>query len=347
MSNTAETHLQPEDPNTVHVAFLYVGQGECTLLVAPDGNGKHIYVLIDTNHDGKYGGTDITAMLEDLLPKNADGKPVLDVLVNTHPHADHIGGLKRLAEAVEIKSVWHTGFEPSKSHEGPFKDLEQLIKDSEDVEYNGSRTEAKFGEVSVDVLSPAPHVKEEIDKETGDARDKRIHEYCGVLRLRYGDDEKAVLITGDADKAAWQDHITGYHSKRLKSDVLSAVHHGSRTFFKKDKDDKEPYKEHLETIDPDYLIISSPKQSESPHNHPHDDALDLYKEVLDEKDIFVLGEERDARIVAITKEGVLTINSDDGALATSYPSNDTKKSTGKSAVYVPRRSKIDSGRGMG
>jgi beta-lactamase superfamily II metal-dependent hydrolase len=92
--------------------------------------------------------------------------------------------------------------------------------------------------------------------------------------------------------------------------VLGASHHGSRTFFKYDEDDEEPYKEHMTAIGPEYVVISAPKQSESKHGHPHDDALDLYGEFVDEASILHLGKNRECVIVDISSDGNLEVTTD-------------------------------------
>ena len=87
-------------------------------------------------------------------------------------------------------------------------------------------------------------------------------------------------------------------------------HHGSRTFFKNDEKDEEVYEEHIEEIAPDHLIISAPKQSESPHKHPHDDALELYMNHVDEDNIYHLGKNRECVIVDISSDGKMEIKFD-------------------------------------
>jgi hypothetical protein len=57
--------------------------------------------------------------------------------------------------------------------------------------------------------------------------------------------------------------------------VLVASHHGSRTFFKEDKDD-DPYEDAVEAIAPDYTLISVGKDND--YDHPHEEALKLYQE---------------------------------------------------------------------
>ena len=77
------------------------------------------------------------------------------------------------------------------------------------------------------------------------------------------------MIPGDADRDAFEKHIAEYYKERLGAVVLAASHHGSRTFFRYNESD-DPYKDALDYIDPDYVVVSAPTQQESRHGHPHD-----------------------------------------------------------------------------
>lgn len=364
MPNTAERILIPSDPSIFRTAFLYVGQGDSTLHIVPDGNGGSLYILVDINTDRTRGGIDVVRLLEDVLPK-VNGEPTLDVFINTHPHNDHICGLDRLRERVRVREVWHTGFTPSKDHEESYKQLRELINDviaregkDAEFEYQGTRAKKLLGLVCVEIISPAKHVKEEIDELAGEERDTRIHEYCGVFRLGYGVQQKHVLMTGDSDKAAWQEHILGpdeYHGERISSAVLSASHHGSRTFFKKSENDPEPYTRHVELITPRWVIVSSPTRDESPHGHPHEDALELYrKHVLDARaeNVLTMGERKDCRIYDVYASGDHVMYSDNGELVDAYGldaettegQGGSRGSYGTSAAVITR---VDRGRPMG
>ncbi len=239
----------------------------------------------------------------------------LHYFVNTHPHKDHIGGIKRIASTVNIAEIWHSGHKPGGKHKDTFKEFEEVmnsLKEEQVKELLGTRDDIQIGDVTYNILSPAKHVADEIEDEKPEDRYARIHEQCSVLRFRYGENEKQVLITGDADLDAWKEHILGaseYHKDRLPSTVLSAPHHGSRSFFKKNEDD-EPYIDHLEAIDASYLIISAPKQEESEHDHPHDDALEIYGESFDEDSILHLGKNRECVIVDIRDDGSIEVNLD-------------------------------------
>ena len=324
MSTPAQDILIPPQADIFRAVFLYVGQGESTLLFIPN-NGTHIKMLIDTNQGKNTGGIDLIEMLKDLF----DGEEErLDYFVNTHPHGDHAGDLDAIQDEIEITNVWHSGHDPGPDHNGAYKALERLRKKvvdngGEDRTLCGSREKQALGGAFYYILSPAQHVQDDISDETPEIRYRRIHEHCAVLKIGYGSpEEKYVLITGDSDKCAWQEHITEYHGmgdeNRLKSDVLSASHHGSRTFFKTNEEDTEPYTCHMDLIDPQYLVISSPVQAESCHGHPHDDALELYKKYVAEENILHTGEGKTSFILDIYADGQLFIDDDNGDLAATY-----------------------------
>ncbi|MCW5829566.1 MAG: MBL fold metallo-hydrolase [Deltaproteobacteria bacterium] len=326
--------------NVMRVLFLYVGQGEATLFLVPDGLGGHISMLVDCNYSPSLNGIDLPCFLADTLPKNSKGRPVLDLFVNTHPHSDHLGGLKALRQAIEIQNVWHSGHNPGREHGDAYKELQTLMKEVEDrkgkvEELQGSRTAVKFGAAEVHILAPAEYVKDEIADEKAETRYQRIHEHCAVLRVRYGSAGKkvGVLVTGDADKAAWENHITDYHGakeeNRLKSEILSASHHGSRTFFKTDEDDDKPYTKHLDYIQPERLVISAPAQKDSPHDHPHDDALELYQTYIETDCIHHMGAGRWSFQLDVDDKGDYELEEDRGKIADEYPASDDDEKSDK------------------
>ncbi len=317
MGTTARDLLWPSNPDLLaRVVFLYVGQGASTIILAADGR-DYKTALLDIHLDEGLGGIDVPRLMADLL---AGGR--LDLFVNSHPHNDHTRGVEKLHDAVGIGAVWHSGHIPSGAHEGAHQELQRVIaavRDAggEEEELCGSRTPRAIGEAECYILSPAQHVKDDIADETPEGRDRRIHEHCAVLRVGAGD--TWVMLPGDADRDAWEQHITAYYGRygKLASRVLAAAHHGSRTFFKHDEDD-EPYLDALVGIDPDYVVISAPRREESPHGHPHEDAVALYAGQVGADDILHTGTDQYSYILDLYRDGQYQIDSDHGALAEEY-----------------------------
>src|SRR5690606_20918292 len=79
------------------VSYLDVGQGDASLLQA-----EGCTMLIDT---GRHDRQDLLPLLQQA------GVTALDVLVLTHPHADHIGQAARVLRTLPVAEVWMSGWE--------------------------------------------------------------------------------------------------------------------------------------------------------------------------------------------------------------------------------------------
>jgi len=349
MLNKAKEIIIPKEPFIFRTIFLYVGQGDATLLVIPSGE-DYKYGLIDSNNSDYPGSIDIIRLLKDLF---SDEDKKLDLYINTHPHKDHLGRIKEIYEEIGIKQLWHSGHKPGGEHKDLYKDLEFVIKqlgEKNVFRLRGSKEDNKLdgkkvmlGDITYNVLAPADYVADEIENEKPEDRYRRIHEQCGVIKFKYGRDEKQILITGDADYDAWKKHITEYHKERLPSKVLHAAHHGSNSFFwKNSRTEEDPYKEHLYTINPTYIIVSAPKRDESKHGHPDKEAMDLYKEQVGEDNVFHLGEKRECVIIDIRDDGDINLYPDD-ELAKEYGVNNVEddSSDSKSIISAAVITKVD------
>ncbi len=341
----AEKIIKPTKAGIFRTVFLYTGQGESTLLVIPTGSTvtDYMYVLVDSDKDNEPHEIDLVEMFKDLFKTSGE----LKIFINTHPHNDHIGGIKEVYDEIGFSEIWHSNHKPGGEHKTKYKDFQYVLnKVGKKNEYfllgtndlnkvrksDDNEIIKKLGLIDYQVLSPAEYLCEEIEDADADERNKRIHEQCGVIRFTYGKDSKSIMITGDSDKTAWKEHITEYHKDNLPSYVLSASHHGSRTFFKDDEEDEDVYETHIENIKPNYLIISAPKKEDSPHDHPHDDAMELYKKYLDEDGIFHLGGTPYSVIVDIDENGNIELNTNEELIET-YGKGDDNNDNDKDDKY--------------
>src|SRR5680860_1713714 len=90
---TTVTTSAPSRDLQVH--FIDVGQGDATLILAPDGQA----VLID----GGESGSGVLSYLK------AQGVGRVNLMIATHPHADHIGGLIDVLQALPVDEVVTNG----------------------------------------------------------------------------------------------------------------------------------------------------------------------------------------------------------------------------------------------
>ena len=295
----------------VRAVSLYVGQGDSTLFFIKDGD-RYATMLADINLDEKNGGINVPELVQKVLGKGNK----LDIFLNTHPHDDHLRGIKELDKEVGFKKVLHADYDPGKNANVYWKDFDAIIEkmrksDSKSVvEIDGSYSDDKFFDAKIHVLAPAAYVTDDTAEEAAKKRRELIHENCVVFKI--GKDGAWILQPGDADYDAFKKHIYDAHKKDLKSAVLLVAHHGSRHFFKRDEEDEDAWTDPLKAIDPNDVIVSAPRSSESRHGHPHADAMKLYKEQSGAEHVFHTGKERHSFIVDIFTDGRVEKVVDDG-----------------------------------
>ncbi len=91
---SAPTPTPPPTTQELKVHFIDVGQGDSILTDFGDTE-----ILID--------GGDKSPGVVTYLADYVDG--ALEVMVATHPHADHIGGLIAVLSTFEVEEIWHNG----------------------------------------------------------------------------------------------------------------------------------------------------------------------------------------------------------------------------------------------
>jgi competence protein ComEC len=219
------------------IVFIDVGQGDSILLLLP--NAKSI--LID---GGERQSSE--QVLATLMEHNVSR---IDVMVATHPHADHIGGLiDVINNNVSVGEVMDSGQLHTTQ---TFEDLLDSI-DAKQIPL----TSVKKGDlidldtsVKLEVLNPRDTLYEGEDD---------INNNSVVIKLTYGN--FSALFTGDMGEHNEQ---TITNSQILDVDVLKAGHHGSR-FSSTDT--------FLQAVSPDVAVISAGKNNT--YGHPHQEALE-------------------------------------------------------------------------
>lgn len=193
-------HLNPsfKPLPSMETHFIDVGQGDSSLIVTP--NGKTI--LIDGGK--KSAGEKVLSYL------NKQGIQSIDLLVATHPDADHIGGLIDVLQSVSVKKVLDSG----KSHTSQTY-LEYLnLIDKKAIPFEVAKTGSLISldnSVKIQVLN------------SGDSAEDN-NEASVVLKISYGTID--FLYTGDAGVEAEANMISKYN---VEAEVLKVGHHGSET----------------------------------------------------------------------------------------------------------------------
>ncbi|WP_301107370.1 MBL fold metallo-hydrolase [Sporosarcina sp.] len=222
---------QALDELAVH--YINVGQADAALLAFSE-NGEQFRILIDA---GNWNSTDAVSYLRE---QHVDH---LDIVVGTHPHADHIGQIDKIIEQIDVDEVWLSGDTANSKVFSRTLDAIEL----NDVGYYEPRAGDVFdvGPMVIEVFNP-------------DEINGNVHEGSISLKLTYGD--ISFLFTGDAEAQTEQKMInSGYD---LKADFLQLGHHGSKTST------SIPF---LEAVNPKVAIISAGKDSQ--YGHPHEEVV--------------------------------------------------------------------------
>jgi beta-lactamase superfamily II metal-dependent hydrolase len=228
----------------LQVSFLDIGQGDAIYVKAP--NGKDM--LID-------GGRTSATLSKKLKNVMAPGDTSIDIVLATHPDADHIGGLPMIIENYSVGEFIEPGVAATS------KLYETLIGDiaTNKVPYVLARTgmhitlDTERG-ITFTVLAPA------LIYEGEDTNDASI---VGILK--YG--EKEFMLTGDAGVAAEKEILENRSGlsalKNISADVLKLGHHGSRT---------STSAAFLEAVRPSTAIVSA--GCDNSYGHPHNEVVE-------------------------------------------------------------------------
>jgi competence protein ComEC len=218
------------------VTYLDVGQGDSAVIELPDQKT----MVIDTGRSGRETASYLKYI----------GKETIDVLVLSHVHPDHTGGLNYLMKGFHIKEFWDNGRlilpETVMSYA---RDKHRIIQRGDTVEGKG---------YNIFVFHPYPEFYSMYGNEYVEANNDSL-----VIKIKGR--ERSFLFTGDVEEEAEED-ISSL-GELLKSDVIKTPHHGAKT---------SAFTPFFELVSPEVAVISSGR--DNAFGHPHAEMLDALRE---------------------------------------------------------------------
>lgn len=232
---------QKSPGDLLKVYFLDIGQGDSILIETPSRN----HLLLDGGPNKK-----VLTELGRILPF---GNKTIDVMIESHPDKDHIGGLPEVVSRYDVGIFLEPGVESENSIDDELHSRLQAKNIPQILARRGMVI--NFGDgVKLKILFPNQDVSR---WETNDA--------SIVAKLEYG--ENSFLLTGDSTIKV-ENILLKLDPKVLDSDVLKAGHHGSRT---------STSLTYAEAVSPDYAVISAGK--DNTYGHPHQEVLEILNKV--------------------------------------------------------------------
>lgn len=264
-------------PGTLTVSFMDIGQGDAILVRGPTG----VTLLID-------GGPDqsVVRRLPDEIGVLATS---IDVIVETHPDKDHIGGLAGVLDKYDVRYFITPGIpnDTAATHE-----LRQAVQDEPGLRSVIARRGMRLHlgkSAHADVLFPDRDQSTQTETNAGSI----------ALKLVYGD--TSFLLTGDLPSAI-EEYLVSLDNVQLQSDVLKAGHHGSKN------SSSELW---LATVAPAVVAISAGKGNS--YKHPNPETIERIQKA-------------GAQIVSTIESGTLRFVSDGRRITLETPMKEAPQS---------------------
>jgi len=231
--NTVNDH---EGNLTVH--FIDVGQGDSILIETPNGNT----MLIDGG--SRSEGDTVTEYLNQL------DISTINVMVATHPHEDHIGGLNDVLSNFNVLQV----YDPGVAHTSQTYENFLLKIDANNIDYSIGRAGQSIDldpNIDFEIISPSIIDEDELN-------DNSI-----VIKMTYHD--VSFLFTGDAESPPENTMVQNYN---VDATILKVGHHGSSS---------STSQTFLNEVSPDIAIIQV--GADNSYGHPTQNTLNKLKSV--------------------------------------------------------------------
>jgi competence protein ComEC len=258
-------------PETINVVFFDAGQGDAAFIEFTDGYN----MLID-------GGLKFSGELEapqTHLAKQAKirlrrreydtGKRIIapyfrkrgikriSIIVLTHPHSDHLGGLLYIIKNFKVDMVIDSGLAHTTDM---YREFLELI-DKKDIRYHIARAGERIvgiEDVTLNILNPPQAMYDEKTKNF-------VNNNSIVIKMVYG--RNSLLFCADIGKKVEEDLCVKY-GNILNSNIIKVPHHGSYTSL---------CPKFFSLVGPRTAIISVGRYNR--FGHPHKKIVDFLKDL--------------------------------------------------------------------
>lgn len=282
------------------VHYIDANQADATLLQYVH-NDQPYTVLFDV---GDWNRKDVVNYLHEQDVSS------IDLIIISHPHADHIGQLAQIMDEFSVEEVWFSG---NTASSGTYQKAAEAVLES-DTDYYEPRAGETFdvGSLGIEVLHPSTL--------TGALNEDSIS-----VKITYGD--IALLFTGDAYQNEELQMIE--RTDDIKAHILQLGHHGSRT---------STHPDFIQAVQPEVAIYSA--GTGNTYGHPHIEAIDTIRDA----DVDLYGTDVHGTII-VTTDGTtyeLTTSSKGEITPGDSTDADTKSDKPKKADQPKKDSKKSS-----
>lgn len=246
-------------PLLVH--FYNVGQGDAIHIRTQDG----FDVLID-------GGPD-ASIVEKLGRNMPFWDKAIELMILTHPHADHLVGQLGVLDRFEVKRVISTGvLHTTDEYLMWLRKIEelkipmQIVSAGVAFEITNFKSQitnkSEIQNHKLEIIYPFENFEGKRVVEKGIGEGGGLNDTSIVARLVFG--QHTFLFTGDIGDEVEKELL----SSQLTADVLKVAHHGSKY---------SSSQEFLQAVNPKYAVVQVGKKND--FGHPHFQTLWRLKQI--------------------------------------------------------------------
>lgn len=231
----------------LHVVFCNVGQGDGIFIRIPSGTD----ILIDGGPDNS-----VLSCLQNHMPF---WDKQIELMILSHPHADHLNGLISVLEGY---NVLYFATEKLNNNTEGFKELNKSIRSEKaKMKYVFNGDNIKFKDVSLKILAPN---KEYLERTSPGGNINETGEFSSLISLlSFGSFD--LLLTGDSQIAELEEVMKSVNLPF--TEVMQVPHHGSKTGLNSNL---------IYQIRPGIAIVSVGKKNR--YGHPSKEILKILEE---------------------------------------------------------------------
>ncbi|MFH1749876.1 MAG: MBL fold metallo-hydrolase [bacterium] len=239
------TGYQKSTHGLLKISVFDIGQGDAILIQTP--NNQQILI------DGGPGKSIIDKLGDELSFWDRN----IDMIISTHPHADHLSGLIEVLNRYKVDQIMTLDTDYDSAEYRAWKDyLEQF---SGNIVYANTGQEIEVLDFIFEVIFP--------DQEYLQIKQDNINNSSIILKIEYGN--FSMLFTGDAECKEQMQFL----DQDIDIDVLKVPHQGAKD---------GGCKEFLQATTPEKAIISVGRDNQ--FGHPHKEHLDLLSDLIPDRE---------------------------------------------------------------
>lgn len=253
--------VNQEIDNRLRVIFFDIGEADSIFIETADKK----QILID-------GGEEDGQALKKLSQNMEKGDRYIDLIISTHPHADHLGGLIDVLRKYQAGQVWLTGIAYGSK---TYLDFLNLLKEkniSSRIVYSCGQRKSSADYTVLDINNleelNKTHCLDELKinsktnlkilhplKNLKDQHIENINNSSIVVKLNYG--QSSFMFMGDAEMPSEERILKTFAIHDLRADVIKIAHQGSSDASSK---------KFLEAVGPKYAVILT--GADNSYGHP-------------------------------------------------------------------------------